>query len=129
MRENVDSHWIASPRTRRSLSYAAYVTVFGLVCVLATMVLAVTLFRDVESMKTSVFVGVLFIGLVVVLFAGTIDLWFCMLIFLLKYDHRSAFSKCLLLLGFFFGTSLTATLYYFLVYRDLVISGQKIRKS
>jgi hypothetical protein len=119
MHEGIDSLWITSPRARTSLSYAAYIAVLGLFCVLTAMVLAVTLFRDVESMKTTMFVGVLFIALVCGLFAGTIYLWLCMLVFLLKYDKRSALSKCILFLAFVLGTSLTATLYYFFVYREL----------
>src|SRR6266478_5362809 len=100
MHEDIDSDWIASRRVRTSLSYAAYITVFGLLCVLTAIILAGTVFRDVESMKTTMFVGVLFIGLVCLLFAGTIYLWLCMLFFLLKYDKRSSLSKCFLFVAF-----------------------------
>jgi len=56
--------------------------------------------------------------LVGIMLATGIYLLSGMVYFLFRYDLRSLISKCLLLALFVIGTTLTATLYFFFVYRQ-----------
>jgi amino acid transporter len=119
MNPDIMSHWILSRRLRRSFGYAAYITIFGLLVVFITTVLSMTIYRDVETFRVPTLVGLLFILLVAVLFAASLYFWLGMMLFLLKFDRRSVLSKCALFPLFLLGTTLTATIYYFLVYREI----------
>ncbi len=100
--------------------YTAYTTIVGLICSVFASFLVPMWLADRESIKVSMNAGVAFIGVVTVLLAAGAYILLGMVFFLFKYDRRPMFSKCLLLPAFLFGTSLTATLYYFLVYRKFV---------
>jgi hypothetical protein len=86
---------------------------------LFTTAFSMTVYRDVESFRVPTLVGVLFISLVAILFAAGLYFWLGMLFFLLKFDRRSVISKCALFPLLLLGTTLTATIYYFLVYREI----------
>jgi hypothetical protein len=101
------------------VAWSAYITIIGQLVALIVTLLSATVYRDVESTRISLSLAVLFIGFVIFVLAGTIFLWFFMFVFLLKYDQRSAISKFSLIVAFLLGTSLTAVLYYFLVYKEL----------
>jgi hypothetical protein len=113
------SPWILSRRLRTSFTYAAYITIFGLLAGFALTVLSMTVYRDVETFPVPTLVGVLLISLVAILFAASLYFWLGMMFFLLKFDRRSVLSKCALFPLFLLGTTLTASIYYFLVYREI----------
>ncbi len=119
MNPNITPHWILSRRLRRSFTYAAYITIFGLLAGFVETILSMTVLRDFETMKISMAAFILFFVAVTILLAAGFYLWVGMMFFLFKVDRRSLFSKCLLLPFFIIGNTLTATLYYFFVYREI----------
>jgi hypothetical protein len=114
--------WVISKPVARSFSLAAPVTVFGIALSVLGAVLGETLFRDLGTVPISLFTFVLLFAYVVMMLAIGVYLWAGMLFFLFRVDRRHVLSKCLWVVGFLVGTSLTAALYYFRVYRPLLQS-------
>ena len=123
MERSMKPHWMLTHSSKVSFTYAAYITVFGLLLALLLTVLGETFFSNTQAFRIPTFFGLLSIGVAAVLLAAGLYLWLGMIFFLLKFDQRSLISKCALMPLFLLGTTVTATLYYFLVYREASRGG------
>jgi hypothetical protein len=112
--------WITSKPMARSFSLAAPITVFGIALSLLAGVLGGIVLGDFGTVPVSLFTFIVAFAYITILLATSFYLWAGMLFFMFRVDRRRVLSKCLWLLGFLIGTSLTAALYYFKVYRPLL---------
>jgi len=107
---------LATSRTLKSFTVAAYITVIGIGGVLLTTVFAKTL-PDGHAIPIRMPTFVVFFVAVAIMLAAGVYLWIGMLYFLLKVDRRSPLSKIIWLLALLFFNAWAATVYFFAVYR------------
>jgi hypothetical protein len=110
---------LLSPKTLRSFTVAAYITLASIGAVLIAAAFAQTL-PDGHSIpiRTPIFV-VIFVVVAIMLAAG-LYLWIGMLYFLLKIDGRSTQSEIAWLIVLLIFNSWAATVYFFAAYRGRV---------
>ena len=112
--------WIVTTRAEKSFLIAACIDVFLISLSFLETALWKAYFPGVERISIGVPTFVVLAGSVVIAFAAAAYIWLGMLLFMFKIDRRPVVSKCLLFIAFVFGTWVTATVYYFKVYRPFV---------
>lgn len=88
--------------------------------VLGTLYLDATLFRDTDRIPIGLWTFFPFMLLVALLMGIGVYLCLGMLFFMFRHDKRHRLFKCLLTPLFILGTTVTAVIYYFSVYRPSI---------
>jgi hypothetical protein len=113
--------WLLSRRGAKSLSIAAWTTISSwILMVLGTLYLDSTLFRDTDRIPIGLLTFSLFMLLVALLMGIGVYLFLAMLFFMFRHDKRPRLFKYLLTPLFILGTTVTAVIYYFSVYRPSI---------
>lgn len=120
MGEKPKPSWTLTTGARKTLRVAAFMTILGLGLSLLATFLGVIVFPDVERVPAGMLPVALFICLVAACLVAAFYLCLGMVFFMFTADRRPVVWKCLLFLAFLVGSSVTASLYYLVVYRPFL---------